>query len=132
VVAASVLTVRLATLRRRATAKVQGHHGATAFKYRDLQSFTRNFSDKLGGGALGSVFSGQLPDGTAIAVKKLEGLRQGEKQFRAEVSTLGTVRHVNLIRLLGFCSDGDKKLLVYRYLEVLAGRSTPATHDHSL
>jgi hypothetical protein len=113
VVAASVLTVRLATLRRRATAKVQGHHGATAFKYRGLQSFTRNFSDKLGGGALGSVFSGQLPDGTAIAVKKLEGLRQGEKQFRAEVSTLGTVRHVNLIRLLGFCSDGDKKLLVY-------------------
>uniref|UniRef100_A0A452Z4C5 Protein kinase domain-containing protein n=1 Tax=Aegilops tauschii subsp. strangulata TaxID=200361 RepID=A0A452Z4C5_AEGTS len=47
----------------------------------------------------------------------LEGLRQGEKQFRAEVSTLGTIQHVNLIRMLGFCSDGgDRKLLVYDYM----------------
>jgi serine/threonine protein kinase len=89
----------------------------TSFKYRDLQSLTKNFSDKLGGGAFGSVFRGQLPDGTAIAVKKLEGLRQGEKQFRAEVSTLGTIQHVNLIRLLGFCSEGgDRKLLVYEFM----------------
>jgi serine/threonine protein kinase len=53
-----------------------------------------------------------------VAVKKLEGLRQGEKQFRAEVSTLGTIQHVNLIRMLGFCSDGgaDRKLLVYEYM----------------
>ncbi|KAK3138883.1 hypothetical protein QOZ80_5AG0374680 [Eleusine coracana subsp. coracana] len=109
--------------RRRAT-KVQAglattEGGVIAFKYRDLQSFTKNFSDKLGGGAFGSVFRGQLPDHTTmIAVKKLEGLRQGEKQFRAEVSTLGTIQHVNLIRLLGFCSDaGDRKLLlVYEYM----------------
>ena len=119
VLAASILIVR-ATMARR-TKNVQGLTSAEgsviSFKYSDLQSLTKNFSDKLGGGAFGSVFRGQLPDGTALAVKKLEGLRQGEKQFRAKVSTLGTIQHVNLIRLLGFCSEGgDRKLLVYEFM----------------
>nr|CAB3465229.1 unnamed protein product [Digitaria exilis] len=116
VLGASILFVRTTMARR--TMKLVTAEGSviTSFKYRDLQSVTKNFSDKLGGGGFGSVFRGQLPNGgtTAIAVKKLEGLRQGEKQFRAEVSTLGTIQHVNLIRLLGFCSEGgDRKLLVY-------------------
>ncbi|CAL1406799.1 unnamed protein product [Linum trigynum] len=88
-----------------------------AFTYRDLQSATKNFSEKLGGGGFGSVFKGVLPDSTAIAVKKLESINQGEKQFRTEVSTIGTIQHVNLVRLRGFCSEGaDKKLLVYDFM----------------
>ncbi|KAA8524509.1 hypothetical protein F0562_010932 [Nyssa sinensis] len=59
---------------------------------------------------------GKLPDSTVIAVKKLESISQGEKQFRAEVSTIGTIKHVNLVRLRGFCSEGKKKLLVYDYM----------------
>jgi len=87
-----------------------------AFTYRDLQFVTKNFSEKLGGGAFGSVFKGALPDSTLVAVKKLEGVRQGEKQFRAEVSTIGTVQHVNLIKLLGFCSQRTRRLLVYEHM----------------
>ncbi|VAH21852.1 unnamed protein product [Triticum turgidum subsp. durum] len=87
-----------------------------SFKYNDLQFLTKNFSEILGVGAFGSVFKGVLPDTTIMAVKKLEGLRQGEKQFRAEVSTIGTIQHVNLIQLLGFCSEGTKRLLVYEYM----------------
>ncbi|XP_010927759.2 G-type lectin S-receptor-like serine/threonine-protein kinase At2g19130 [Elaeis guineensis] len=87
------------------------------FRFSDLQHFTKNFSENLGGGGFGSVFKGFLPDSTAIAVKKLEGLRlHGEKQFRAEVSTIGTVQHVNLVRLLGFCSEGTRRLLVYEFM----------------
>ncbi|ERM98383.1 hypothetical protein AMTR_s00072p00045010 [Amborella trichopoda] len=86
------------------------------FSYRDLQNATKNFSEKLGGGGFGSVFKGTLPDKTVVAVKKLEGLRQGEKQFRMEVSTIGTIQHVNLVRLRGFCSEGTKRLLVYDYM----------------
>ncbi|KAF8409392.1 hypothetical protein HHK36_005467 [Tetracentron sinense] len=86
------------------------------FMYRDLQSVTNNFSEKLGGGGFGSVFKGTMPDSTVIAVKKLEGLSQGEKQFRSEVSTIGTIKHVNLIHLRGFCSEGTKRLLVYDYM----------------
>ncbi|XP_009415772.3 G-type lectin S-receptor-like serine/threonine-protein kinase At2g19130 [Musa acuminata AAA Group] len=86
------------------------------FDYRELQRATNNFSHKLGGGGFGSVFKGSLPDSTVIAVKKLEGLHQGEKQFRTEVSTIGTIQHVNLVRLLGFCSEGSRKLLVYEFM----------------
>lgn len=87
-----------------------------AYGYRDLQNATKNFSNKLGGGGFGSVFKGTLSDSSVIAVKKLEGIGQGEKQFRTEVSTIGTVQHVNLVRLRGFCSEGAKKLLVYDYM----------------
>ncbi|URE33795.1 serine threonine-protein kinase [Musa troglodytarum] len=86
------------------------------FTYRELRHATKNFSHKLGGGGFGSVFEGSLPDSTVIAVKKLEGLYQGEKQFRTEVSTIGTIQHVNLVRLLGFCSEGSRKLLVYEFM----------------
>ncbi|GMN66522.1 hypothetical protein TIFTF001_035585 [Ficus carica] len=87
-----------------------------AFSCKDLRNSTKNFSEKLGGGGFGSVFKGILSDSTVIAVKKLESIVQGEKQFRAEVSTIGTIQHVNLVRLRGFCSQGTKKLLVYDYM----------------
>ncbi|KAI4322600.1 hypothetical protein L6164_022277 [Bauhinia variegata] len=87
-----------------------------AFGYRDLQNATKNFSEKLGGGGFGSVFKGTLPDSSVIGVKKLESISQGEKQFRTEVTTIGTVQHVNLVRLRGFCAEADRKLLVYDYM----------------
>ncbi|KAK3445987.1 hypothetical protein EUGRSUZ_A01755 [Eucalyptus grandis] len=103
--------------RRRATLKTKTVEGSLiAFAYRDLQVATKNFSEKLGGGGFGSVFKGTLPDSSHIAVKKLEGMSQGEKQFRTEVSTTGTIQHVNLVRLRGFCSEGDKRLLVYDFM----------------
>ncbi|XP_027341828.1 G-type lectin S-receptor-like serine/threonine-protein kinase At2g19130 [Abrus precatorius] len=87
-----------------------------AFGYRDLQNATKNFSEKLGGGGFGSVFRGTLGDSSVVAVKKLESISQGEKQFRTEVSTIGTIQHVNLVRLRGFCSEGAQRLLVYDYM----------------
>ncbi|KAL4569820.1 hypothetical protein LXL04_025464 [Taraxacum kok-saghyz] len=88
-----------------------------AFAYKDLQIATKNFSDKLGGGGFGQVFKGRLGDLSIVAVKKLESIRQGEKEFRNEVSTIGTIQHVNLVRLRGFCARGKNKLLVYNYME---------------
>ncbi|XP_020232395.1 G-type lectin S-receptor-like serine/threonine-protein kinase At2g19130 [Cajanus cajan] len=114
-----VLVFVFVMLRRRkrhvgAGTSVEG--SLVAFSYRDLQNATKNFSEKLGGGGFGSVFKGALPDSSVVAVKKLESISQGEKQFRTEVSTIGTVQHVNLVRLRGFCSEGTKKLLVYDYM----------------
>uniref|UniRef100_A0ACD5UIZ8 Uncharacterized protein n=1 Tax=Avena sativa TaxID=4498 RepID=A0ACD5UIZ8_AVESA len=91
----------------------QGATGIMAFRYTDLAHATKNFSEKLGTGGFGSVYKGVLSDSTTIAVKRLDGTRQGEKQFRAEVSSLGLVHHVNLVKLIGFCSQGDNRLLVY-------------------
>jgi len=103
--------------RKRAVGTGKAVEGSlVAFGYRDLQNATKNFSDKLGRGGFGSVFKGTLSDSTVIAVKKLESISQGEKQFRTEVSTIGTIQHVNLVRLRGFCSEGARKLLVYDYM----------------
>ncbi|CAL4888441.1 unnamed protein product [Urochloa decumbens] len=117
----SIIATRRSWRTIKASRRVVEGSFLVAFTYRDLQLVTNNFSEKLGAGAFGSVFKGSLgadPAAAApvVAVKKLEGDLQGEKQFRAEVSTLGTVQHVNLIRLLGFCSEGTRRLLVYEHM----------------
>ncbi|RCV15706.1 hypothetical protein SETIT_3G078900v2 [Setaria italica] len=89
----------------------QGGGGIIAFRYTDLVHATKNFSEKLGAGGFGCVFKGALSDSTAIAVKRLDGASQGEKQFRAEVSSIGLIQHINLVKLIGFCCEGDKRLL---------------------
>ncbi|XP_051215409.1 G-type lectin S-receptor-like serine/threonine-protein kinase At2g19130 [Lolium perenne] len=118
IILAIVLFFLFQKRRRDRTLRVSKTAGGAliAFRYSDLQHVTNNFAEKLGGGAFGSVFKGKLPDSTAIAVKRLDGFHQGEKQFRAEVSTIGTTQHVNLVRLLGFCSEGSRKLLVYEFM----------------
>ncbi|WVZ81303.1 hypothetical protein U9M48_028694 [Paspalum notatum var. saurae] len=97
--------------------KSQGDGTIIAFKYRDLRFATKNFSEKLGSGSFGSVFKGFLHhSSTAIAVKRLDGAHQGEKQFRAEVSSIGIIQHINLVKLIGFCCEGSKRLHVYEHM----------------
>ncbi|KAJ0262892.1 G-type lectin S-receptor-like serine/threonine-protein kinase SD2-5 [Hirschfeldia incana] len=86
------------------------------FTYKDLQLATNNFSVKLGQGGFGSVYEGTLPDGSRLAVKKLEGIGQGKKEFRAEVSIIGSIHHLHLVRLRGFCVEGTHRLLAYEFL----------------
>ncbi|KAM2881112.1 hypothetical protein COP2_014228 [Malus domestica] len=86
------------------------------YKHRDLRRATNNFSEKLGEGAFGYVFKGMLPNSTAIAVKQLKFMDQGEKQFRAEVGTIGVIQHNNLIRMRGLCANASKRFLVYDYM----------------
>jgi hypothetical protein len=91
--------------------------GIIAFRYTELARATKSFSEKLGGGAFGSVYKGVLSDSkTTIAVKKLDGASQGEKQFRAEVSSVGLIQHLNLVKLIGFCCEGEHRLLVYEHM----------------
>ena len=90
--------------------------GIIAFRYTHLVNATKNFSEKLGGGGFGSAYKGVLKDPTSIAVKRLDGARQGEKQFRAEVSSIGLIQHINIVKLIGFCCEGDHRLLVYEHM----------------
>ncbi|KAE8660477.1 G-type lectin S-receptor-like serine/threonine-protein kinase SD2-2 [Hibiscus syriacus] len=86
------------------------------FTYKELNSVTRGFTEKLGHGGFGAVFRGELSDSTPVAVKRLERPGSGEKEFRAEVCTIGNIQHVNLVRLRGFCSENSHRLLVYDYM----------------
>ncbi|KAJ3683542.1 hypothetical protein LUZ60_013769 [Juncus effusus] len=104
-------------LRKRRMSKLKRVDGSlTSFRYGDLRYITKNFSEMIGKGGFGSVFKGILLDSTVVAVKRLEGISQGDKHFRAEVGTIGTIQHLNLIRLFGFCSENGKQLLVYEYM----------------
>ncbi|KAK3011681.1 hypothetical protein RJ639_010861 [Escallonia herrerae] len=88
------------------------------FSYRDLQNRTSNFSRLLGAGGFGSVYKGSLGDGTLIAVKRLDRiLPQGQKEFITEVNTIGSMHHMNLVRLRGYCSEGARRLLVYEFMK---------------
>ncbi|KAL3754763.1 hypothetical protein ACJRO7_001944 [Eucalyptus globulus] len=88
----------------------------TRFLYEDLKAMTGDFNIKLGEGGFGSVFLGTLPTEGRIAVKRLDGFGQIKKSFLAEAETIGTIHHVNLVRLLGFCAEKSHRLLVYEYM----------------
>uniref|UniRef100_A0A2P2JY89 Receptor-like serine/threonine-protein kinase n=1 Tax=Rhizophora mucronata TaxID=61149 RepID=A0A2P2JY89_RHIMU len=87
------------------------------FSYKELQRATKGFKEKLGVGGFGAVYRGVLGNGTVVAVKQLEGIEQGEKQFRMEVATISSTHHLNLVRLIGFCSEGRHRLLVYEFMK---------------
>nr|XP_043618855.1 leucine-rich repeat receptor-like serine/threonine-protein kinase BAM3 [Erigeron canadensis] len=72
----------------------------------------------IGRGGAGIVYHGKMPNGTEIAVKKLLGFgnTSHDHGFRAEIRTLGNIRHRNIVRLLAFCSNKDTNLLVYEYM----------------
>ncbi|KAG6437717.1 hypothetical protein SASPL_102643 [Salvia splendens] len=110
-------------LRRRKTMRRKGEDDSgfqvsnlRVFSYKELHAATRGFSVKLGHGGFGAVFQGVLSNTAAVAVKRLERPGGGEKEFRAEVCTIGNIQHVNLVRLRGFCSENSHRLLVYDYM----------------
>ncbi|KAJ0558919.1 putative protein kinase RLK-Pelle-SD-2b family [Helianthus annuus] len=88
-----------------------------SYHFRDLQNSTNQFSELLGTGGFGSVYKGSLADGTLIAVKKLDRiLPHGEREFATEVNTIGSMHHMNLVHLFGYCSEGAQRLLVYEFM----------------
>lgn len=87
------------------------------FSYKELERTTKGFKEKLGAGGFGAVYRGILANKTVVAVKQLEGIEQGEKQFRMEVATISSTHHLNLVRLIGFCSEGKHRLLVYEFMK---------------
>ncbi|KAJ1270710.1 hypothetical protein BS78_06G072800 [Paspalum vaginatum] len=93
---------------------------AQTFTFRQLAAATKNFRDDcfIGEGGFGRVYRGRL-DGTGqvVAIKQLnrDG-NQGNKEFLVEVLMLSLLHHENLVNLVGYCADGDQRLLVYEYM----------------
>jgi hypothetical protein len=89
-----------------------------SFSYNELEKATDGFKEELGKGTFGVVYRGTIPGGNkTIAVKRLEKLvEEGQREFRSEIRAIAKTHHRNLVRLLGFCMEGTRKLLVYEYM----------------
>ncbi|KAJ9562759.1 hypothetical protein OSB04_007919 [Centaurea solstitialis] len=89
------------------------------FSLSTLVVATNNFSisNKLGQGGFGPVYKGILKDGLEVAVKRLsESSSQGVEEFKNEVIFISRLQHRNLVKILGYCFEGQEKILVYEYM----------------
>ncbi|KAJ0039049.1 hypothetical protein Pint_22926 [Pistacia integerrima] len=90
------------------------------YTFKELRAATNHFNSKniLGRGGFGIVYKGCLNDGTLVAVKRLKdyNIAGGEVQFQTEVETISLAVHRNLLRLCGFCTTENERLLVYPYM----------------
>ncbi|KAG9156322.1 hypothetical protein Leryth_009191 [Lithospermum erythrorhizon] len=105
----------------------------TKFKVEELEKATERFSggNFIGRGQFGLVYKGKLPDETIVAVKKIINTdTQQEEHFRNEVEIIGTLKHRNLVRLIGYCVSNkngeNERYLVYSYM------SNGSLYDHLL
>ncbi|CAN6461886.1 unnamed protein product [Victoria cruziana] len=101
-------------------ASKDGRIAAHGFSFRELATATKNFNaaNLIGEGGFGRVYKGRLEStGQVVAVKQLDrsGL-QGNREFLVEVLMLSLLHHSNLVNLIGYCADGDQRLLVYEYM----------------
>ncbi|KAI3695255.1 hypothetical protein L1987_78249 [Smallanthus sonchifolius] len=90
------------------------------YTYKDLQVATAYFrpENKVGQGGFGSVYKGILKDGSVVAIKVLSAdSRQGLREFLNEITVISYIQHENLVKLHGYCVEGDHRILVYGYLK---------------
>ena len=89
-----------------------------SYTYAELDKATNRFLDELGRGAFGTVFKGVIPNGRrVVAIRRLENVvAEGEREFRNEMKAIGRTYHKNLVKLYGYCHDGNNRLLVYEYM----------------
>lgn len=93
--------------------------GPHRFSYKELKKATKGFkeSELLGVGGFGKVYKGTLSSKLEVAVKRISNeSKQGLREFVSEISTIGKLRHRNLVQLQGWCRLRGDLLLVYDYM----------------
>ncbi|GAB2297240.1 Probable serine/threonine-protein kinase pbl3 [Dionaea muscipula] len=113
----------------RSEGEILSSPGLKDFTFNELKNATRNFrpDSLIGEGGFGHVYKGWIDEqtlaptksgvGMVVAVKKLkpEGF-QGHKEWLTEVNYLSQLYHPNLVKLIGYCLEGDSRLLVYEFM----------------
>ncbi|KAJ0972803.1 hypothetical protein J5N97_020762 [Dioscorea zingiberensis] len=95
----------------------ESNNNLKRFTYKQLDEATNGFAKELGRGAFGIVYEGVLQSRT-VAVKRLinGNSPEIEKEFVAELQSIGQTHHKNLVCLFGYCNDGVNHLLVYEFM----------------
>uniref|UniRef100_A0ACD5VCQ6 Uncharacterized protein n=4 Tax=Avena sativa TaxID=4498 RepID=A0ACD5VCQ6_AVESA len=96
--------------------KAYGTSKPTRYTFPKVKKIARRFKNKLGQGGFGSVYKGELPNGVPVAVKMIENSIGDGEEFINEVATIGLIHHTNIVRLLGFCSEGTRRALIYEFM----------------
>ncbi|KAF2584013.1 hypothetical protein F2Q70_00037636 [Brassica cretica] len=113
-----------------ANKEVTNNIAAKTFTFRELATATKNFRQEclIGEGGFGRVYKGKIEKcDKIVAVKQLDrNGQQGNKEFIVEVLMLSLLHHKHLVNLIGYCADGDQRLLVYEYM------SRGSLEDHLL
>ncbi|XP_019083200.1 PREDICTED: LEAF RUST 10 DISEASE-RESISTANCE LOCUS RECEPTOR-LIKE PROTEIN KINASE-like 2.5 isoform X2 [Camelina sativa] len=128
-----VLTLFLLILRKRRTSHDLGQQNLKTlipqprlkalitlkqYSYAQVKRITNSFSEQIGRGGFGIVYRGTLCDGSLVAVKVFKNLMgDNGEDFINEVASMSQTSHVNIVTLLGFCSEGSKRAIIYEYLE---------------
>ncbi|KAL7594316.1 serine/threonine-protein kinase-like protein CCR1 [Lactuca sativa] len=102
---------------------------AQVFRLSELKDATNGFKEfnELGRGSYGFVYRAVLPDGRQVAVKRANAatiIHTNSREFEMELEILCSVRHSNVVNLLGYCSEMGERLLVYELM------SHGTLHDH--
>ncbi|KAL4027386.1 G-type lectin S-receptor-like serine/threonine-protein kinase RLK1 [Cucumis melo var. makuwa] len=109
------------------------------FSYEELNNATGGFIQHLGRGSFATVYKGIIDsdnNNNLVAIKKFDNMvPDGEQEFNAKVGAIARTNHKNLVRLLGFCNEGEYKMLVYEFMhngslaDFLSGTSKPNWHS---
>ncbi|KAL3525479.1 hypothetical protein ACH5RR_013851 [Cinchona calisaya] len=86
------------------------------YNYSELKRITNSFVDKLGQGGYGSVYRGKLSDGRQVAVKLLNDNKGNGEEFINEVASISRTSHINVVTLLGFCYNRNRRALIYEFM----------------
>ncbi|KAF9592641.1 hypothetical protein IFM89_016298 [Coptis chinensis] len=83
----------------------------------ELKEVTDNFGTKalIGEGSYGRVYYGSLKSGRAAAIKKLDSSKQPDQEYLAQVSMVSRLKHDNVVELVGYCVDGNLRVLAYEF-----------------
>ncbi|KAK1361196.1 putative serine/threonine-protein kinase [Heracleum sosnowskyi] len=93
--------------------------GIKQYTIEEIETATNGFADEnvIGSGDYGIVYRGLLFDHSRVAIKKLVFNNAKSMDFIQEVEAMWCIRHKNMVKLIGYCTEGTYKMLVYEYVD---------------
>ncbi|KAK7340944.1 hypothetical protein VNO77_21662 [Canavalia gladiata] len=86
------------------------------YSYSEIKRITNTFVNKLGQGGYGVVYKAKLSDDRPVAVKVISESKGTGEEFINEVASISRTSHVNIVSLIGFCYEKEKRALIYEFM----------------